>query len=89
MSTPSLTSPQTLHRPVSQRTVMIVGLIVALALAVTLLALAATTNARSVSPRLVPLTPAALAYQAQAGHRDSSAPVVSAPLVPASGMGHR
>jgi hypothetical protein len=74
---------------VNQRAVMIVGLIVAIALAVTLLALTATTKARSASPRLVPLTPAALAYQAQDGHRYSSGPVVSVPAVPSSGIGHR
>jgi hypothetical protein len=82
---------------VSQRTVTVVGVIVALALAVTLLAVAATVKTRSVSPRLVPLTPAALAYQADAGHPHSTSQATqsgdvgtaSAPAVLSSGMGHR
>ncbi len=70
MSTPSLTSPQPLHRAVSHRTVVVVGLIVAIALAVTLLAVTAHPTARSSAPLLrPPLTPAALAYQADTAHR--------------------
>jgi hypothetical protein len=79
MSTPSLSSPQPLHRPVSQRTVTVVGLIVAIVLAVTLLAVASHPKAQSGAPVLhPPVTPAALAYQADAAHGYAISPPTTA-----------
>ncbi len=67
---------------------MIVGVIVAIALAVTLLALTATTKTRSVSPRLVQAAPPATAA-AQGSDAAHFRITSSAPSVPSSGIGHR
>ncbi len=58
---------------------MVVGLTVALALAVTLLAVAGFPTARSSAPVVrPPLTPAALAYQADTAGRYATSPATTA-----------
>jgi hypothetical protein len=88
MSTPTVSSPRPLSWPLSRQTLLITGLIVAIVIAVTVLALTAGANTRSASPRLVGAAPRAVgaAQASDAAHFGNPS---SGSSVLSSGMGHR
>jgi hypothetical protein len=88
MSTPTLSSPQSLSRPVSRQALLIASVTAAIVIAVTVLVLTVGGTTRSGSHRIVQATPRVglAAASSDAAHFGNPASATSA-LSP--GMGHR
>ena len=93
MSTPTLSPARSLSGPQARLTLLVVGVIVAIAVAITVVALNAGTTTHSAAPRLVQAGPrvgvSAAATNAAASDAAHFGNPVTASSPLSSGMGHR
>jgi len=88
MSTPTVSSPGPLSRPLSRQTLVVTGVILAIVAAIVVLALTVSTTTRSTSPQVVQVTPrGVIAAQASDATHFGNQTTGTSNL--SAGMGHR